>query len=125
MQLWLRPDGLLRETRHMGRKRAGQVETDIYGGFVRRILRAYGRRIGAGDIAALPELAALHAEIDAALDDAVRQLRAEPWHYSWQQIADHLTAGGFKITRQGAIKRWSHVDGPDARKRGGQPAALR
>lgn len=95
-----------------------RVGNDVYGGMVRRVLRAYGRRVGAGDIAALPELVALEAELAAAIEDAVRQLRAEPFCYSWTQIGDVLG-----VTRQAALKRWGHVGG--ARMPGGQPAGLR
>lgn len=95
-----------------------RVGNDVYGGMVRRVLKAYGRRVGAGDIAALPELVALEAELAATIEDAVRQLRAEPFCYSWTQIGDVLG-----VSRQAALKRWGHVGG--ARVAGGQPAGLR
>jgi len=90
----------------------------VYGEFVARVLKAYGRRIGAGDIAALPELVALEAKLAATIEDAVRQLRHEPHNYSWAQIAKALG-----ISRQAAMQRWGHVGG--SRQVGGQPANLR
>ena len=75
----------------MPRTRTRQpVENDVYARFVRRVLTAYGRRIGAGDIEALPELAALKADLDATLVDAVRQLHGEPWNYTWDKIGKAL-----------------------------------
>jgi hypothetical protein len=47
-----------------------QVE---YGAFVRRVLRAYSRRVGDGDVEALILLA---EEIDGAMAGAVKGLRA-------------------------------------------------
>jgi AraC-like DNA-binding protein len=105
-----------------GRKRDGQqirreVGNDVYGGFVRRILKAYGRRIGAGDIAALSELEALRSELDATIADAVRQLREQ--EYSWQQIADVLG-----VSRQAVMQRFAAAKGT-GRRAGGQPTYLR
>jgi hypothetical protein len=74
--------------------------------------------MGRYHIAALPELVALETELAAAIEDAVRQLRAEPFCYSWTQIGDVLG-----VSRQAALKRWGHVGG--ARVPGGQPAGLR
>lgn len=104
----------------MTAKRSGQVETDVYGGFVRRILRAYGRRVGAGDVAALPELVALRKELDATIADAVAQLRAEPWSYSWAQVGEALG-----MSRQQAQRDYGPKTGPGARRAGGQPSSLR
>ena len=52
------------------------VENDEFTAFGRRVLRAAGRRIAAGDVEALPALAALATELDAAITDAVAGLRA-------------------------------------------------
>jgi len=78
------------------------VENAELTAFSRRILRAAGRRIAAGDVDALPDLAALSAELDAAIGDAVTGLRAGG--YSWAEIASRLS-----ITRQAAHQRWGHV----------------
>ena len=44
--------------------------------FVRRILRAYARRVGDGDIEALAIMLGLADEIDAAIVEAVKGVRA-------------------------------------------------
>lgn len=103
----------------MARKRR-EVENSVYAGFMRRVVKAFGRRIGAGDVAALPELVQLRDEVDAAIVDAVEQLRAEPWCYSWQQIGDVLG-----MTRQAVQKRYGPKTQTGARKSGGQPSRLR
>ena len=76
------------------------VENAEFTAFGRRILRAAGRRVAAGDVDALPELAALSAELDAAICDAVAGLRAAG--YSWGEIAARLG-----VTRQAAQQRWA------------------
>lgn len=76
------------------------VETAEFGAFVRRIVRAYGRRIGqGGDVDALPELVALAGEIDAVIAQSVAGLRAEG--YSWGEISARLGT-----TRQAAQQRF-------------------
>jgi hypothetical protein len=47
-----------------------QVENDEYAAFVRRILRAYSRRAGDGDVEALALMLDLAEEIDAAMAEA-------------------------------------------------------
>jgi hypothetical protein len=76
------------------------VENDEFTAFGRRIIRAAGRRIAAGDVDALPHLAALAADLDAAISDAVTGLRAAG--YSWGEIASRLG-----VTRQAAHQRWT------------------
>jgi predicted AAA+ superfamily ATPase len=61
------------------------VETDQFGAFARRILRAYARRVGDRDIEALTGLVALRDEVDAAIAEAVKSLHGNP--YSWAEIA--------------------------------------
>jgi hypothetical protein len=75
------------------------VENDEYAAFARRVLRAYSRRIASGDIDAITEMAAIAAEMDTAIRDAITGLRAHG--YSWADIAQRLG-----ITRQGAQQRW-------------------
>lgn len=77
-----------------------QVENDEYSAFVRRVLRAYSRRVGDGDVEALVLLAGLAQEIDAAMAEAVKGLRAHG--YSWAEIGARLG-----ISRQAAQQRWS------------------
>jgi hypothetical protein len=76
-----------------------QVENDEYSAFVRRILRAYASRIGGGDVEALTLMTSLADEIDAAIAEAVKGLRA--YGYSWAEIGSRLG-----ITRQAAQQRW-------------------
>lgn len=95
------------------------VGNDDYGAFARRILTAYAKRVGSGDVAALADLVRLRDDLDAALDSAVAALRSEPNVYSWADVASALG-----VTRQAAMKRWRHVD-PGLRKPGGQPGRLR
>lgn len=76
------------------------VENAEFTAFGRRVIRAAGRRIAAGDVEALPDLAALSAELDAAITDAVTGLRTAG--YSWGEIAARLG-----VTRQAAHQRWA------------------
>ena len=76
------------------------VENDEYAAFLRRIIRAYGRRVATGDIDALTEMAAVPADFDTAIRDAITGLRAGHG-YSWAEIAVRLG-----ITRKGAQQRW-------------------
>ncbi|MEU7875149.1 hypothetical protein [Dactylosporangium sp. NPDC049140] len=66
------------------------VENDQFDAFVRRILRAYARRVAAGDIEALAMLTMLSSEVDSVLRDAVRGLRKTPYSYSWDEIGQRL-----------------------------------
>lgn len=81
-------------------RRGRIVENAEFTNFGRRILRAAGRRIAAGDVDGLAALAALSAELDAAVDDAVTGLRTAG--YSWGDIAARLG-----VTRQAAHQRWA------------------
>jgi hypothetical protein len=76
------------------------VENDEFTAFSRRVLRAAGRRVAAGDVDGLPDLAALAVALDAAISDAVVGLRAAG--YSWGEIAARLG-----VTRQAAHQRWA------------------
>lgn len=75
------------------------TENDEYAAFVRRVIRAYSRRVTAGDIDALTDMARLADELDIAIHRAVIGLRAHG--YSWADIAARLG-----ITRQAAHQRW-------------------
>jgi len=81
-------------------KRRGRiVENDEYYAFLRRIIRAYSRRVASGDVEALTLMTGLADEIDAAIAQAVTGLRASG--YSWAEIGSRLG-----ITGQGAQQRW-------------------
>jgi hypothetical protein len=58
-------------------RRRNLVENDEYAAFARRIIRAYSRRIGTGDVEALTDLAIISAEIDRAFQTAIDGLRAQ------------------------------------------------
>ena len=81
------------------RRRREDVENDAYLVFVARVITAAGKRVATGDVDALPDLARLSAEVDAALITAVQGLRE--FGYSWEQIASRLG-----VTRQAAQQRW-------------------
>jgi hypothetical protein len=75
------------------------VENDEYAAFIRRILRAYSRRVGDGDVEALALMLDLAKEIDTAITEAVKGLR--DCGYSWAEIGARLG-----ITRQATQQRW-------------------
>ena len=75
------------------------VENDEFAAFVRRVIRAYARRIATGDIEALAAMTTLANDLNQAINDAVTGLRE--CGYSWAEIARPLG-----ITRQAAQQRW-------------------
>ena len=77
------------------------VENREFDAFARRILRAYARRVAAGDVEALAALAELSSVVDAVTRLAVAGLRHSPYSYSWSEIADRLGT-----TRQAAQMRY-------------------
>jgi hypothetical protein len=80
-------------------KRRRVTENDEYAAFIHRAIRAYGRRVAAGDIDAITHMAAIAADCDIAISEAITGLRAVG--YSWADIAARLG-----ITRQAAQQRW-------------------
>jgi len=80
-------------------RRRRVVENDEYAAFIRRAVRAHGRRVAGGDIEALHDLLTLASEVEHALDIAVAGLRA--FGYSWAEIANRIG-----VTRQAAQQRW-------------------
>jgi hypothetical protein len=87
------------KTRLTRSRRREVVENDEYAAFTRRIIGAYARRVGDGDVEALPAMVALSADLDAAIGQAVTGLRR--FGYSWADIATRLG-----VTRQAAQQRW-------------------
>jgi hypothetical protein len=77
------------------------VENDEYALFLRRVIRAYSRRIASGDIEAIAYMMATAQEVEVAIRDAITGLRATG--YSWADIALRLG-----ITRQAAQQRWGN-----------------
>lgn len=81
------------------RKRRRVVENDEYAAFLRRVIRAYSRRIAAGDIDALADAAFLASQLDTAVRASVTGLRRRG--YSWADIGRQLG-----VTRQAAQQRF-------------------
>ena len=75
------------------------VENDQFAAFTRRILRAYARRVAAGDIEALTDMLTLADELETATRAAVIGLRTIG--YSWAEIASRM-----HVSRQAAQQRW-------------------
>ena len=75
------------------------AENDEYAAIIRRVLRAYSRRVAAGDIEAVADMAAIADQIGTVIQDAINGLRATG--YSWAEIALRL-----HITRQAAQQCW-------------------
>ena len=88
------------KARLSAKRRRRAVENDEYGEFIRRILRAYSRRVADGDIEALSLMTGLANELDEAIAQAVKGLRGQG--YSWTEIGDRLG-----ISRQAARQRWT------------------
>ena len=86
-------------------RRRRVVENDEYAAFIRRVLRAHGRRVAAGDVESLGDLVDLSEHIDQAIGDAVVGLRT--FGYSWSEIAARLG-----VTRQAAQQRWGRGGAP-------------
>ena len=61
-------------------RRRRVVENDEYASFLRRVIRAYSRRVAAGDIEAVADMTALADEIGTAIQDAITGLRAAGLH---------------------------------------------
>lgn len=80
-------------------RRRRVVENDEFAAFTRRIVRAYARRVAAGDIDALADMLRLADELDTTIEQAVISLHQIG--YTWTEIAARLG-----VTRQAAFKRW-------------------
>ena len=79
-------------------------ELPEYDGMMRRMLRAYGRRVGDADPEDLTELVALRAELDKAITVAIQGQRRNG--SSWADIGR-----GLGVTRQAAQMTWGrHVE---------------
>jgi hypothetical protein len=85
------------------------IENDEYAAFLGRVIRAYSRRVAAGDIEAIAGMATVADEIDTAIQDAISGLRTTG--YSWADIALRLN-----VTRQAAQQRWGSVRTAESRQ---------
>jgi uncharacterized protein YbjQ (UPF0145 family) len=83
------------------KRRRAVVENDEYTAFVGRVIRAYSRRVAAGDVDAIAAMIQTAADLDAAIHQAVLGLRRSG--YSWAEIGMRLA-----ISRQAAQQRWGH-----------------
>ena len=81
------------------------VENDQYAAFLRRVIRAYSRRVASGDIEAITDMAKLAGHLEDATRQAITGLRESG--YSWADIGMRLG-----ITRQGAQQRWGDTPPP-------------
>ena len=81
------------------------VENDEYAAFLRRVIRAYSRRVATGDIEAIAAMNRLAIDLEEATRQAITGLRG--FGYSWADIAMRLG-----ITRQGAQQRWGETPEP-------------
>ena len=79
-------------------RRRRSVENDEYASFTRRVMRAYARRVAAGDVDALATMTGLAGDLDEAISQAVTGLRKAG--YSWAEITVRL-----RVTRQAAQQR--------------------
>ena len=94
-----RPPGVNRSL--TPKRRRIVVENDEYAAFVGRVIRAYSRRVAAGDVDAIADMIQIAADLDAAIHQAVLGLRRTG--YSWAEIGMRLA-----ISRQAAQQRWGH-----------------
>ena len=93
-------DTTTKTTRRVGGAPKRVKETAEYGAFARRIIAGYRRRVGtAADIGSLRGLVDLRAELDAAINDAGRDLVAAG--YTYADLADALG-----VTRSAAFQRF-------------------
>jgi hypothetical protein len=102
--------------------RESKQEPGEYAKFLRRCLRAMGRRIGGGDVENLTVLVTLRDEVDAEIVRQVASLRsADGGCYSWGEIASRLG-----VTPQAVQQKYGPkiealgLATPGARKGGGQ-----
>ena len=98
-----RPSGVNKPLTFKRRYRA--VENDEYAAFLRRVIRAYSRRVASGDIEAIAAMNRLANDLEEATRQAITGLRG--FGYSWADIAMRLG-----ITRQGAQQRWGETPEP-------------
>lgn len=77
-----------------------QKDNAEYQGMMRRMIRAYAKRVVAEDPSTLREMMDMRAELDEAINRAARRLH-DDMDYSWGVIGQEVG-----MTRQGAYLRW-------------------
>lgn len=75
------------------------VETPDYAAMLERMVKAYGKRVGAGDPVDLTRMAEVQAVFDAAVQAAVDGQRAAG--YSWREVGE-----GLGMSKQAAQQRF-------------------
>jgi len=83
--------------------RSAQTEADKFASFVKRIIRAHGRRVADRDIEGLAGLADLRNELDAEIKKSAQALQAQG--YSWAEIGRSLG-----VSKQAAQQRYGKKD---------------
>jgi hypothetical protein len=86
-----------------------QVENEECGAFVRRVVRACSCRVGDGDAEVLIFLVGLAGEIDAAMAEAVKGLRAHGC--SWTGISARLGISGQAAQQRGGASHGAAAPG--------------
>jgi hypothetical protein len=76
------------------------IETPEYAAMLRRMIRAYGRRVGEADDVDLAEMVAMREVLEEAIADAVAGQRAN-YDRSWAEVAR-----GLGVSRQYAQRRY-------------------
>ena len=90
-------------------KKAGitvRGEPKEYVDFVRRVIRAAGRRVSMTDPEDLAKLIAIRGELDSAIQAAVDGLRADG--FTWKSIGEATGTTG-----QAANMKWGHPGGAE------------
>jgi hypothetical protein len=96
--------------------------------FVRRVMAKLAERVGAADVVALGEMAAIRGELDDHITTAVHALRADAMApATWQEIGDALgmSRGGASVKYDTRLDTERYEKGTGSRQAGGQPAHWR
>ena len=78
------------------------MENDEFGAFARRVIRAYGRREGEGDVEAMAALIKLHNELGEVIATAASDLHARG--FAWSEIAAR-TGTSLQAVHQRVLRR--------------------
>lgn len=84
------------------------IETPEYAAMMRRMVRAYGRRVADADPEDLYELTKLRDDLEAAIGHAAR---TQARRTSWAMVAQ-----GLRVTREAAWQRYGRVSSSSTRR---------